>query len=75
MHELPQESLYPSVVELTATVAMLKANQKSLHDAFAAQQHQQVPNQGLFFQRWQTVETQQRQNIRWCSCNQLGHYA
>ena len=80
VRDSPQDSLHASVVELTAAVAALTADQKSLHAAFDAhQQHQQQqpqqPNGRRASQRWQTVESRQRRNVRCFNCNQMGHYA
>ena len=73
----PQDSLHASVVELTAAVATLTANQKSLHSAFEAQQQQQQqpPHRGRSSQRWQNGASRQRRSVRCYNCNQMGHYA
>ena len=73
---LPKDSLNTSVVELTAVVAVLTPNHKSLQAAFEAQQQQQPSNCGKSSQRWQIVESHQRRNNVCCySRNQMGHYA
>ena len=73
----PQDSLHASVVELTAAVATLTANQKFLHSAFEAQQQQQQQplHRGRSSQKCKNVESRQRRTVRCYNCNQMGHYA
>ena len=77
----PQDSLRASVVELTAAVAALTANQK-LSDEKSLQAPPQpprlmkpTPNRGRTAQRWRDVDSRQRRGVRCFNCNQFGHYA
>ena len=75
----PQDSLRASVVELTAAVAALTANQKLRNQKSLQAPPQpprllkQTPDRGRTAQRWRDVESQQRRGVRCFNCNQFGH--
>ena len=77
----PQDSLRASVVDLTAAVAALTANQKiSDHKSLQAPPQpprllKPTPNRGHTAQRWRDVESRQRLGVRCFNCNKFGHYA
>ena len=80
-----EDKLHASVAELTAAVASLTANQKSLQDVVVQQlqqhQHQQPQQQvgtssSSSVSRWRNRRRPQTSEQQRCfNCNQLGHYA